>query len=125
MEKDFLNEIKNHMEVLNHEQVGYLLNIHSLYIANDSEEVQFMTGMTLEEWTFLRISKITNEKDFPVVLELIDLINQGVDESIDLTWSGKSTNFIVIRITTSFIPFKCQTYHIIQNDPFHLSVHHW
>ena len=28
MEKDFLNEIKNHMEVLNHEQVGYLLNIH-------------------------------------------------------------------------------------------------
>ena len=77
MEKDFLNEIKNHMEALNHEQVGYLLNIHSLYIANDSEEVQFMTGMTLEEWTFLRILKTTNEKVFPVVLELIDLIKQG------------------------------------------------
>ena len=77
MAKEFLNEIKNHMEALNHEQVGYLLNIHSLYIANDNKEVQFMTGMTLEEWTFLRISKITNEKDFPVVLELIGLIKQG------------------------------------------------
>ena len=63
MAKEFLNEIKNRMEAMNHEQVGYLLNIHSLYIANDSEIVQFMTGMTLEEWTFLRISKITNEKD--------------------------------------------------------------
>jgi hypothetical protein len=78
MRKEWLNEIRDGMETLNHEQVVYLLNIHSLYITNENEEVPYITGMTLEEWTFLRISKTTFEKDFPVVIELIGLIKQGI-----------------------------------------------
>ena len=78
MKKELLNKIKGRMELLSREQVGYLLNIHGLYITNDKEEVPYIPGMTLEEWTLLRIEKTTSEKDYPTVLELIALIKKGL-----------------------------------------------
>ena len=76
--KELLKEIKNCMKTLNHDQISYLLNVHSSYITNDNDKAEYVSGMTLEEWTFLRIEKNTYERDCLNVIKLIDLIKQGL-----------------------------------------------
>ena len=75
VKKEMIENMKNCIRTLDHEQLAKLLNIHSLYITNDSISVPYKAGKTLEEWVLLRLEKTTNEEDYTSVIELISMIH--------------------------------------------------
>lgn len=77
MEKNIIKKVKEEMSKLSHEQVGLLLNIHSLYVSNLSKKVWYNGQKTFENFVFKRIKTTTDEKDYPTVLQIIEMLQNN------------------------------------------------